>query len=50
MYFRDLKVEKRSFDIKVKVKALFSWYNMQGDNNPKSKNFKGTATAPASQS
>ncbi|XP_070020150.1 uncharacterized protein [Nicotiana sylvestris] len=34
----------------VKAKAPFSWYNMQGDDNPKSKNYKGTATATTSQS
>jgi len=34
MYFRDLKVEKRPFDVKFKAKAPFSWYNMQGDDNP----------------
>lgn len=50
MYFRDLKVEKRPFDIKVKARAPFSWYNMQRDDNQKSKNFKGTATAPTGQS
>ncbi|XP_075089086.1 uncharacterized protein LOC142170718 [Nicotiana tabacum] len=50
MYFRDLKMEKRPFDIKVKVKAPFSWYSMQGDDNPKSKNFKATVTSPTGQS
>nr|XP_016450879.1 PREDICTED: uncharacterized protein LOC107775641 [Nicotiana tabacum] len=36
--------------IKVKAKAPFSWYNMQRDDNPKSKNFKSTVTAPSGQS
>nr|XP_016506311.1 PREDICTED: uncharacterized protein LOC107824100 [Nicotiana tabacum]XP_016506312.1 PREDICTED: uncharacterized protein LOC107824100 [Nicotiana tabacum]XP_016506313.1 PREDICTED: uncharacterized protein LOC107824100 [Nicotiana tabacum] len=50
MYFTDLKVEKRNFDIKVKAKAPFSWYIMQVDDNPKSKNYKGTTTAATGQS
>nr|XP_009777419.1 PREDICTED: uncharacterized protein LOC104226991 [Nicotiana sylvestris] len=31
MYLEDLDVEKRKFDMKVKAKAPFSWYNLQGD-------------------
>ncbi|XP_019257855.1 PREDICTED: PERQ amino acid-rich with GYF domain-containing protein 2-like [Nicotiana attenuata] len=50
MYFRDLKFEKRPFDITVKAKAPFFWYSMHGDDNPKSKNFKGTTTASTGQS
>lgn len=50
MYFRDLEVEKRKFDVEVKAKAPFSWYNMQGDDNPKGKNCKGITTASTRQS
>ncbi|XP_075075744.1 uncharacterized protein LOC142162809 [Nicotiana tabacum] len=50
MYFRDLKVEKRPFDIKVKPVAPFSWYSLKGSDNPKDKNYKPPASAPTGQS
>ena len=37
MYFRDLEVEKRPFDVKVKPVAPFSWYSLKGLDNPKEK-------------
>jgi len=46
MYFRDLKVEKRRFDIKVKATAPFSWYSLSGPDNPKDKSYKAPASAP----
>nr|XP_009791504.1 PREDICTED: uncharacterized protein LOC104238743 [Nicotiana sylvestris] len=50
MYFEDLKVEKRKFDVKVKAKAPLSWYSLQGDENPKGKGSKGKSTTSVGQS
>ncbi|XP_070054828.1 uncharacterized protein [Nicotiana tomentosiformis] len=46
-YFNDAKVEPRPYDTKVKAKKPFSWYHLQGANNPK---FKGKVTTTVSQS
>ncbi|XP_019241213.1 PREDICTED: RNA polymerase II degradation factor 1-like [Nicotiana attenuata] len=48
MYLNDLDVEKRRFDVKVKAKAPFSWYNTKGPDNPKDP--KGKAPTSAGQS
>ncbi|XP_019261719.1 PREDICTED: lysine-rich arabinogalactan protein 17-like [Nicotiana attenuata] len=50
MYFRDLKVEKKPFDVKVKPVAPFSWYSLKGPDNPKDKNYKPPPSAPTGQS
>jgi len=46
-YFKDQKVEPRQYDTEVKAKKPFSWYHLQGSDNPK---FKGKATTSAGQS
>lgn len=46
IYFRDLEVEKRPFDAKVKPVAPFSWYSLKGSDNPKDKNYKLPVSAP----
>nr|XP_016463451.1 PREDICTED: uncharacterized protein LOC107786474 [Nicotiana tabacum] len=46
-YFNDAKVEPRPYDTKVKAKKPFSWYHLQGADNPK---FKGKVTTTVGQS
>lgn len=44
MYFEDQDVEKRKFDVKVKLKMPVSWYSLKADDNPKAKDPKGKPT------
>ncbi|XP_070040290.1 uncharacterized protein [Nicotiana tomentosiformis] len=46
-YFNDAKVEPRPYDTKVKAKKPFSWYHLQGADNPK---LKGKVTTTVGQS
>ncbi|XP_019223572.1 PREDICTED: neural Wiskott-Aldrich syndrome protein-like [Nicotiana attenuata] len=48
MYFRDLKVEKKWYDVKAKPVAPFSWYSLRGPDNPKDKTYKPPAPTSAS--
>lgn len=50
MYFQDLKVKKKSYDVKVRLVAPFSWFSIQGPENPKDKKYKPLTSTPTGQS
>nr|XP_016493968.1 PREDICTED: uncharacterized protein LOC107813241 [Nicotiana tabacum] len=48
LYFKELKVKKKKYDVKVPSVAPYSWYSQLGPENPKrgKKNVASTSTAP----
>lgn len=46
IYFQDAKVKKKPYDVKVRLVSPFSWFSIQGPDNPKDKKHKASTSAP----